>query len=158
MTTGGGCTVPPPFGGKAPKGKNCRGIPHVKEVTCKNGVCVVLSCEDGFSVSPTKDSCTKNRLSRVRKARDPGLVGDDLSLLRRGVPYTNDDVLRVLLDKKAINGFYPDLLTLKKFLGVEVLAFKTDDLLEFLILQELIIFVKDVLALKDFLRVWVDIL
>lgn len=49
--------VASPFGGNVADGRNCRGIPHMKDVDCKGGSCVVISCKDGFKPSPTKDSC-----------------------------------------------------------------------------------------------------
>lgn len=54
---GGGCMVASPFGNNVADGKNCRNIPHVKDVDCNDGSCVVTSCKDGYEPSSTKDGC-----------------------------------------------------------------------------------------------------
>lgn len=77
-TVGGGCTVASPFGNNVADGKNCKAIPNVDQVLCDGGTCKVLSCKDGFYVSPTHSSCVKHRINRVRKTRGVEFMGDSL--------------------------------------------------------------------------------
>ncbi|KAG8221521.1 hypothetical protein J3R82DRAFT_1736 [Butyriboletus roseoflavus] len=55
--TCGGCVKASPFGSPSIDGVNCRNIPSVDEVSCKDGKCFVHTCKSGFTPSASNDGC-----------------------------------------------------------------------------------------------------
>ena len=58
--SGGGCMSPNPFlydSEQGPEGVDCTAIPHVLDVRCSRGHCVVHRCEKGFFPSSDRSEC-----------------------------------------------------------------------------------------------------
>jgi len=56
----GGCMSPNPFlfmSEQGPEGVDCTNIPHVHDVRCSRGRCVVHRCEEGFYPSSDRSEC-----------------------------------------------------------------------------------------------------
>ncbi|EJT98110.1 hypothetical protein DACRYDRAFT_118871 [Dacryopinax primogenitus] len=61
----GGCTYAPPFpelAATTPLGTDCTSIPHVADVRCSRGACVVQKCDDGFVPSSDRSTCITTQL------------------------------------------------------------------------------------------------
>ena len=100
------------------------------------------------------DQCAVAGVPNLLELAD--ILGIDFSLLRRDNTYNIDNVLRPLFDKGLIVGYY-DFPTLKAFLGAAVLALDVDDLLAFLVGQNLVL-ITDILQLKELLGLGVAVL
>lgn len=62
---GGGCIAPNPFISaeeQGLEGLDCTMIPHVRDVKCESGKCVVGGCDDGFRPSNDRETCIPSRL------------------------------------------------------------------------------------------------
>ncbi|KAH8986445.1 hypothetical protein EDB92DRAFT_1252262 [Lactarius akahatsu] len=56
----GGCMAPNPFlfmSEQGPEGVDCTNIPHVRDIRCSHGRCVVERCEEGFFPSSDRSAC-----------------------------------------------------------------------------------------------------
>lgn len=51
----GGCEFPLPGGGR---GRDCTSIPHVDDVTCQRGACIVHKCRRGSRINHDASGCS----------------------------------------------------------------------------------------------------
>lgn len=134
---GGGCTVASPFGNNVADGTNCKALPNVKDADCDRGSCLVSSCEDGFTVSTTRDSCVKAPANRVRNTADAAIISDCFNRLQRNGLLTP--------------GF--DIGAAEKQILAEVLVITYGNVLQWLILQGAVIAITNLLVLADSLGI-----
>jgi hypothetical protein len=183
---GGGCTIAPPlaFGNNVANGKNCKALPNVENVICRQGTCEVLSCKAGFEVSDARDSCVKAGPNRFRKARGVEVVDQAFDLLishnllvsgfdvatskaeiiAAGSILNYDNILQALLLQHAVVGV-TNLQPLKAKLGLAVpaprrdtVAYAVDYVLGLCLERNLIVGFTDLPSLKNFLGPQVETL
>ena len=145
-TIGGGCTVA--HGNSGANGKNCKDIPHVKDVECNGGVCKVISCKDNFKPSPALDACVEAQPNHVRKARSADAADNGAFV---------DHVFDLII---AHNLFVPtfNLIVGKAQVLNDVDIFNYPNVLQDLLLQDAIIGVPHLADLMDVLGVGLTVL
>ena len=132
---GGGCPVASPFGGAA-GGKNCKDIANVNQVTCDNGACKVLSCNNGFQVPASNDGC----VNPGRRRRGVG------SSIHRRNPADIDSLFNLIISKGLfVNGFD---VTAAKAKVAALGGFNLDGALQLLLSMNAFVDIHDLPTLK----------
>ncbi|KAG8949839.1 hypothetical protein FRC03_000219 [Tulasnella sp. 419] len=89
----GGCILQMP-GYRLPHGQDCTEVPHVQDVACRSGQCVVQKCDSGFIPNPERTKCTpvtthhpsSHHTTAVSTANLVGLLpGSDVAVIREGL-------------------------------------------------------------------------